>query len=412
MTVKLTAQFVDKLVYDDKAKQVEIFDSGLTGFGIRLNRKSKVYIIQKRDRLTKKVIKQKVGVYGVIAHAEAKEAARVMLANFDLGRNDFQERKDKAVAALEKQTMTFDWLLNQYVLGTNKNNKHTLRDIRQVKLHLNGWLQKSVYSIDKADVEGELKRIADEGKLPTANKVFRYVRAAFNYFQFKHDEDYRLPTRALTKHASWRPAGKVVRDTRIRVGKGKGIKEWWAAVEAYRKVNGVVADYFLLSLLMGCRDGEIRSLKWTDIDFKNGEVLFRKTKNTYTYVFPMTKLTRTILKRRKLHSEKLKDLREEWVFPAAFTNGQRFKSGHMSRPAHAIEWIEKESGIPFQPHDLRRTYATTLNSLGVTAITLKRLMKHKVTSDVTAGYVIDEMETHLNALQNYENFLLKRVGAK
>ncbi len=48
--------------------------------------------------------------------------------------------------------------------------------------------------------------------------------------------------------------------------------------------------------------------------------------------------------------------------------------------------------VNFTVHDLRRTFITTVESLDIPAYALKRLLNHKMNHDVTAGYIIMDVE--------------------
>ena len=43
-------------------------------------------------------------------------------------------------------------------------------------------------------------------------------------------------------------------------------------------------------------------------------------------------------------------------------------------------------------HDLRRTFVTIAESLDVPHYALKRLLNHRLTCDVTAGYIVSQPE--------------------
>ena len=51
-----------------------------------------------------------------------------------------------------------------------------------------------------------------------------------------------------------------------------------------------------------------------------------------------------------------------------------------------------DSGVSFSAHDLRRTFITIAESLDISVYALKRLLNHKMTNDVTAGYIITDVE--------------------
>ena len=68
------------------------------------------------------------------------------------------------------------------------------------------------------------------------------------------------------------------------------------------------------------------------------------------------------------------------------------------------------SGVPFSPHDLRRTFASIVNRLSdrLSYYTTKRLLNHR-TSDVTQGYVQFDLEQLRSATQAVEDFVLHTV---
>ena len=75
----------------------------------------------------------------------------------------------------------------------------------------------------------------------------------------------------------------------------------------------------------------------------------------------------------------------------------------------AIELVVKACQVPFTAHDLRRTFVTIAEQLGFSTYLLKRLVNHKVDSDVTAGYVVFEPERLRAAMQAIAEFILARV---
>lgn len=66
---------------------------------------------------------------------------------------------------------------------------------------------------------------------------------------------------------------------------------------------------------------------------------------------------------------------------------------------------------PFTLHDLRRTFITIAESLDIPADALKRLLNHKMSNDVTAGYIINDVERLRAPMQKISDYILKTVGA-
>ncbi len=64
------------------------------------------------------------------------------------------------------------------------------------------------------------------------------------------------------------------------------------------------------------------------------------------------------------------------------------------------------------PHDLRRTFITVAESLDISAYAAKRLVNHKMSGDVTAGYIIADVELLRDPMQKITDHLLKCIGAQ
>lgn len=87
--------------------------------------------------------------------------------------------------------------------------------------------------------------------------------------------------------------------------------------------------------------------------------------------------------------------------------------GRITDPHRQIVNVVAMSGVPFSPHDLRRTFASIVGRLGdrLSYYTIKRLLNHR-TSDVTQGYVRFDLEQLRSAMQAVEDFVLHAVAAE
>ncbi len=93
----------------------------------------------------------------------------------------------------------------------------------------------------------------------------------------------------------------------------------------------------------------------------------------------------------------------EFIFPADS------KTGYIYDPKKAVLKVVELSGVPFTLHDLRRTFATIAEGLDLSAYALKRLLNHKMNNDVTAGYIMKDVERLRKPMQQVTNFLLKHM---
>lgn len=88
------------------------------------------------------------------------------------------------------------------------------------------------------------------------------------------------------------------------------------------------------------------------------------------------------------------------------------KLGYIVEPRNAMGWVITASGVEFTLHDLRRTFTTIAEGLDISAYSLKRLLNHKMRQDVTAGYVITDVERLREPMQRITDFILRAVGVK
>ena len=93
----------------------------------------------------------------------------------------------------------------------------------------------------------------------------------------------------------------------------------------------------------------------------------------------------------------------EYVFPGSG------KGGYIVEPRKQMAKVTEASGVNFTIHDLRRTFITIAESLDISAYAVKRLVNHKMNNDVTAGYIISDVERLRKPMQLITDNLLKFI---
>jgi integrase len=68
------------------------------------------------------------------------------------------------------------------------------------------------------------------------------------------------------------------------------------------------------------------------------------------------------------------------------------------------------SGVSFTLHDLRRTFITIAENIDISAYALKRLVNHKMTNDVTAGYIVSDVERLRKPMEQISRRILQYFG--
>ncbi len=68
--------------------------------------------------------------------------------------------------------------------------------------------------------------------------------------------------------------------------------------------------------------------------------------------------------------------------------------------------------MEFCANDLRRTFTTIAERLDISSYAVKRLINHKQKGDVTAGYIIHDVERLRAPMQAITDYILKAAGVK
>ena len=280
--------------------------------------------------------------------------------------------------------------------------------ISMLQRNFSDWMAKSIRSITREDVlrrfaeiktrvanrrNNTQKRRADLG-LPTrryksadgqgeAQKAFRYLQTVIN--SFMNDEVGGEPIlRAnpcnVLKDKKVRSVLKP-RDSFLDESPRAELLECLTKT-VHPQYSGPItrsdADFVMLLLLTGLRVDEAKTLRWSNINFKEGWFKAENTKNHTDHTLPMTTSTERLFKSRS----KLIGESSEWVFPSPQDSS---KHASMSR---TVQRVVDESGVAFTPHDLRRTVATIASELGYDLAKISAVLNHAKTG-VTAGYVQD-----------------------
>lgn len=205
----------------------------------------------------------------------------------------------------------------------------------------------------------------------------------------------------LTRTRSWHKTQR--RQTVIKLHE---LERWQKAVESLRDPDNplsfgdTMADYQLLLLFTGLRRGEASRLKWSDIDLRDRTLHLRETKNGESITLPMSEFVWALCTRRQ------QNVLSNYVFPG------RDGRGPLVEPKKQISRVIERSGICYSLHDLRRTFITIAESLDVPPYAIKRLVNHKMSNDVTAGYIVSDTERLRRPAQKIADFLERAFEGK
>jgi integrase len=399
IAVKLTKSIVDKINPVLNKDQVFYRDENLKGFALRVTSTGmKSFVVE--TRIEGKVKRITLGKYGVITVEEARKQAKTLLGQIARGDNPIAEKKSNKI-----KLMTLDSVFNDYLKARKDLKEFTVTDYKNVlRQVMPDWLNKPLINITREMIA---KRHAEYGVTNSkarSNYAMRVLRAVFNFavheYQLENGQSIISinPVEYLSHTRSWFRV-----DRKSTVIKSHQLAEWHeglmllAEQEDYPQAM-MWRDYFLLILFTGLRRMEAASLPWKDIDFKARTFTVQDTKNREIHTLPMSDFLYELFLRRKQVKT------SEFVFPAPS------KTGHIMEPRKAMLKVAELSGVTFTVHDLRRTFATTAESLDLPAYALKRLLNHKMTHDVTAGYIMRDVERLRKPMQRITDYLIKQMA--
>jgi integrase len=398
MLHKLTKSFVDKISFE-KSGQTFYRDSELLGFGLRVGKTAKVYFAE--AKLHGKTVRKSIARHNVVTLDEARSRAKSYLAEISRGKNPHDEEK-----ARKAKLITLAEILENYIEARGNLKRSTIEDYRHTfNFYLHDWLKKPAIEISKDMVELKFRKISITSP-SQANKTMRNFRAVMNYAIMKYEESNgdsifrHNPVIRITQLRAWhRPVRK---NTLI---KHYDLAPWYKAVmnlsnDSIAPNREVVKDFLLLVLLTGLRRNEAAKLTWNRVDLKDKTMVIKDTKNHTDHTLPLTDFLYDLLKRREAEAK------TRYVFP------NENNTGYMTDPKKQIARVIKESGVNFSTHDLRRTFITIAESLDISAYALKRMLNHKMTNDVTAGYIITDVERLRAPMQKITDYILLCMGIK
>ena len=364
-------------------------------------------LTKKSDRKLYRIV---IGRFGVFTVEEARKLAQQYLGQLAAGIDPRDAKK--------RQRMSFISLNEafQAMLDARKNLKDRSRfDYEKIiERDFSDWAVKPLVKITADDVVTRHSKIGKRTQVG-ADNGFKLIRAIFNYAKsaYKDSKGESLirtnPVDVLSETRAWYGSRR-----RMGIIKIHQLPAWYKAVMSLKNerkgsIATTIRDYLIAVLFMGDRKNELRPITWQDnVDFGAKVVQFQDTKNRLDFALPLSDFLYDHFKTMHDNSS------SPYVFPNADGSAPFYNPYKtMARVSEECRHYMKDGKpIPFTLHDLRRTFITTAESLDMSAYTLKRLLNHKMSGDVTAGYIITETERLRKPMQRISECLLKIINGE
>ena len=355
---RLTDSMVRALKYgvpDSAGKDKEWRNDG-NGLYIRVRPNGKKSWVLRR-KINKVTQKTTIGHYPDVSLRNA----RLEAAQLRIGDQERAKRSSKGIST----PGTFGELLQQFY---SEQIEHNYRRPNQVRMYIDNRVPDTLNSIHIPDLTSNDTR---EFRIVVRGWLFKYAQSSGPVGAnrllsiFKQATRYGTAIGYLTIDPLRELTKKLVGGTEksgIRTLTEDEIKKLWYAESKHLPL-------FKFLLLTGQRIGEAQLATWPDIREDRWHIPAENAKNNKAHWVPITNAISDVLSPLPHNRTK--------IFATRSTTGTQ---------AWLKRWCIREGIHPrFTPHDLRRTFVTELNELGVEPYVIERLVNHSM-SGVMAVY--------------------------
>jgi integrase len=335
--------FTDKMLRGLKppqAGQYDKWDSRVPCFGIRVGKRTKTFFVGTRvkgqgfRRIT-------IGTYPEINLASARAEAWKIIDDAKQGIAPEQKKK-----VTEKGT--FGAIAAAFMTDYAKDHRTRKEMQRKIDVYLAAWHNIQITDIRRADIK-ELIRVKARTAPIMANRLLSLITKIFNW-ALKEELIESSPAMQID-----RPGKETERERSLSADE---IKTVWAA---FGKLGYPFGPLFKMLLVTGQRRGEVAGMKWSEINGEGWRLPGERTKNGKGHLVPLSSLARDILK----------DIPQ--IGELVFRSRTDTPLQGWNKP---VKRLLCEPMEPWRLHDLRRTFATHLRSLGVDRLVVSKLLNH------------------------------------
>jgi integrase len=356
MKLKLDTKTVTALALGKAQNEEFAWDTELEGFGLRLRRSSsgvrRTYVAQYRVKGHTR--RSKLGSAEKLTPIQARDAARKILAQVELGHDPQGEKKAQRAQAAH----VFRSVVEAYLAV--KHGELRPVSYRITKLYLTGPYFRPLHTmgiaeISHPDIAARLSAIPRNHSANTAAAARRAISALFRWAM---EEGWLQsnPVIGTRKPAEVKPRDRVLSDAEM-------VAVWKACQDD--EFGRIVQ----LLILLGCRRQEVGGLRWSELDLNAG-----------TWRLPEERS-----KNHRAHTLVLPQLALEIIAAVPRRTGRDHLFG-VRGPRGFVAWTASKACLdarlnggvqPWRLHDLRRTVATRMADIGILPHTIEAALNHQ-----------------------------------
>lgn len=356
-----TVRWIEAVKPPEKG-QVDYFDTKPPGVGLRISnggRKTWFVMYRSGERLRRLTL----GTFPSLSLSDARSQAEAAKRAVALGEDPALQKQSVRIAP------TVADLSAQYIDMYAKVHKKSWRGDERIfhREILPHWGRRKAHDITRRDVIALLDSIVERGAPIQANRVLALVRKLFNWAISRDLLEYN-PCTQVKAPGKEQQRDRVLTDEEIRL-------VW----NTWKQLKLIPSAQFKIRLLTAQRGGEVLTMRWEDIDLESGwwTIPAHVAKNALSHRVPLSAPAKDILQTLRVTTGN-----GHWVFPSSKRSDK-----HITQPGIHIyvQAVRQQSGVSFVPHDLRRTAASYMTSMGISRLVVSKVLNH-VESGVTRVY--------------------------
>jgi integrase len=417
----LTDRFARSAKPQAGQRQTDYFDEATKGLSLCASAGGgRTFFLHYTRHRDGKRVRMKLGLYGDISLAQARQLARDARAAVGEGKDPASERRSDE-ASLRVRDLVESYVArhaatqrsaNEIARRLRKNVAEVIGDVTLARLH-------------RRDLTRCIDKVKDRGAAVEANRVFEDLRAMVRWARGRGDLDQNL------MEGMRRPAETAARDRVLSLSE---IKQLWHGLPAAKMQEGTRRTLKLCLITTG-RVGEVSGMCVSELDLARRlwTIPAHRSKNKRAHTLPLSDLAVELIEAQLIELRDGAARREsrlarriarlpqgrsevaatiaaanepEWIFPGPGSRGPIT----VFAVAKAIERSLEQFGIEaFTSHDLRRTAATRMEEIGISPFIIAHVLGHisvtkaSVTSKVYARYgyekekreAVDKWAAHL-----------------
>jgi integrase len=370
----MAQRFTDKFIaaLSPTSDRYERWEGG--GFGIRISPRGTkawvwVYHYQGRPR------RMTFGTYPAMGLADARiklaEARKLLEHGIDPGNVEVQQRE--AARAAETVEELAEAYLKMWARPRKRSAAEDERILRKDVIPV--WQRRKARDIGRRDVITLLDTIVDRGSPISANRTLAVIRRMFGW-ALSRDIVTASPCLAVKAPAKERRRDRVLSTEEIAA-------LWRALDKPDLAISAPIRLALKLQLVTAQRKGEVIDAEWCEFDLAGRvwTIPAARAKNGMPHRVPLSPLALAILD--EITATCKRDGATHWLFPSRKAAGKP-----VTGPAvdHAMRGNRSALGTgDATPHDLRRTAASHMTSIGISRLVVSKILNH-AEPGVTAVY--------------------------